>query len=48
MIRLRRAALSVTLVSLMILSLFSVAQAAQVDLCLGLPESRLEAGALRG
>lgn len=46
MIRLRRAALSVTLVSLMILSLFSVAQAAQVDLCLGLPESRLEAGAL--
>lgn len=44
MIALRRAALGIALASLIALNLFSAAQAAQVDLCLGLPESRLQPG----
>jgi hypothetical protein len=46
MIALRRAVLGTILASLIILNLFSVAQAAQVDLCLGLPASRLQAGSV--
>jgi hypothetical protein len=46
MLALRRAALGVALVSLVMLNLFSAAQAAQVDICFGLPESRLNSGVL--
>lgn len=46
MIALQRAALSVVLLSLVILSFASGVQAAQVDICFGLPESRLQAGSV--
>ncbi len=42
----KRIGLHIALISLIALSLFSTARAAQVDACFGLPESRLEPGVL--